>query len=391
MVRKISLKTAIFFSFGIVMILSACLEPVDFNAFIGDPKIGGSPEGIIERTKAKVKIHDDSDDKDNLIPGDRNITGLTPGKYYRVEEYDESMVFKRNFFLQANGDPYGELSEIGPLQEGKKIDKLTNLFTYKVKWAQPFNNGKQDYFALGDTKPEKADITDGAISIRGSKKYYLDLAPVIDANKNYEVMNVPKTGTWDYSRTSANYIGPPDSISDIDKSLFFKPAFFNSKDIGIYQYRTAVSTGGVNLQNKSIIELPGVNTKSDFVFAEYDNGRIMNFYFLNVERPDYLKLQVDLAYSSERSPQVEVSGLDPVTQTINYTSSAMITVTVTNNIYSSYKWYVDGVLKVGNTNVYKFDMSDVFNKMIGVYVITVEGVIDSVQYSTTDVKITVVK
>jgi hypothetical protein len=398
MAVKSSLKTAIFVSFGIAIILSACLQPVDFQAFINDPKISG-PDGIIEKNKAKVKIHDDSDDKEHLVPGDRFISGLTPGKYYRVEEY-ENDIFKRNLFIKANGEYYSELSEIG-LLEGDKIKNLTNLFTYKIKSAQPFNNGNHDYFAFGDTKPESAAVKDGAISIRGAKKYYLDLAPEIKINKNYEVMNIPKTGTWDYSQTSSEYIGPTGSISNINKDMFYPNKIFPSKDIGIYQYSTAVSTGGIVLQNRSIIELPEVKTQSDFVFAEYEEGsdkknRVTNFYVLSIERPDDIKIQVSVSEtfssdSPDKPPQVVISGLDPVTQTINYTSNDMITITVTNNIYTSYKWYVDGFLKEGNTNVYKFDMSDVFNKLIGDFVITVEGVIDGIPYSKTDIKISVVK
>jgi hypothetical protein len=388
MAGKIFLKRAavIFFSCWIFLILCSCMSPVDIQAFLQDENV----QEIIKETQKPppvVIVHEDSDNFAGLRGESEKISGLTAGKYYRVEEYDEEKVFKRNLFIKTDGGHYGDLSEIGPL-EGGQILGLINNYTYKVKFAQPFNNGTYKYFAFAGTA-EDAAVTSGAVTIivKDSRNYYLDLAPVINANKNYEVMDIQKTGTWgDYSRTSANYNGPPGSIIGI--GTMYQP-HFNTKQVGIYQFRTAVSTspGGVSLQNRSIIALPGESTQSDYVFAEYDNGSVTNFIVLSVEKinPTDVNVTVAVSYTSANSPQVNV------TQTpISQTSNSQITVRVTNTIYSSYQWYVDGIIKTGETKAtYTFNMSDVSNKMVGVYIITVEGTIGSIPYST-DVKITVV-
>jgi hypothetical protein len=298
MAGKISLKTIlIIFSFVIILILSACVEPVDIKAFIENPKV----QGIIEAKKTpppSVRIDKGSDNYDDLDPGDGSISGLIPGKYYRLEEYDEEKVFKRNLFIKADGNPSQSLGGIDCLA-GTEIVNLINFFTYKVKSTQPFDPdgvGTYEYFVFGDNnradnvatvlQDEETLITTATVSFNETGDYYLNIAPVIDVNSKYEIMMIPAPSDWNSSsRMSAFYNnGLVTNLPNIGTSY----TKYNTKLIGIYQYRSNISsirTGNVDLSGKSIIKLPDKSTaQSDYVFIKYDNDEnITNFTFLRVE------------------------------------------------------------------------------------------------------------
>jgi hypothetical protein len=383
MLEKISVKTTSAIFLLCVVVLCACVNPVDIDKFFKDPDV----HKAVEASKAKVNIHKDSENFKFLIAGNEMITGsgLIIGKYYRIEEYDKNEVFKRNLYIKADGTSLGNLAQIGSLSV-QKITGLTNFYTYKVTSAQPFDDGTYYYFAFDDPgpNPREATTVNGLVKIPGVKNFYLDLSPVIDAAKDYEVMMIPKSETWgDSFCTSAYYNGRAgDSVSGAG-GIFEK--YNKTKTIGIYQYRKSLSTtGGIALENRSIIALSGVNTQSDYVFVEYDDDEnLTGFTVLSVKRLGEIKFDVTLTYSSgDLSPQI----IPPSPASQN--SDGQITVEVTNDIYSSYKWFVDGVEQAETSKIFTFDMSDIYNKMVGLYLITVEGKINGIPYSTT-VKITV--
>jgi hypothetical protein len=331
MAGKISLKTAIslFVSFGIVIILSACLEPVDFQAFINDPKIGGSDDGIIGKTQKpppSVKIAMDSDNYKNLKAGDGSISGLTPGKYYMVEEYNEDGELTRNRFVKANGDHGKNLDEIGLLEENTPIINLLNSYTYKVRAAKQFDSkGKYEYFAFRDKETQNAEMsTNGEITITGTGSYCLDLAYVINAVKYYEVMMIPSTNNWgDASRTSARYNG---GLNDNLVSIGLPPdypdysdQYDTDKKTGIFQYTINVYTGGTDgifLKGRSIIaELPGKGESKDYVFAEY-NDRYASINKRSVTNFTFLKVTVSEPPLPALTGSVSITGTAEVGQTL---------------------------------------------------------------------------
>jgi hypothetical protein len=378
--RKVSFQIAWYalLSVNIILIMSACMKPVDVQPFLEDEKV----QEIIEANRAKVKIDPDSDDFANLKAEDKQILGLVSGKYYRVEEYDEGMAFKRNLYIKADGS-WGGFREIGRLK-ANVISNLNNNYTYKIKSALPFSDAVHNYFVFGDTVTQKADVVDGAVTIKGEKDYYLDLSPEIKADKDYEVMQIPVTGTWDFSRTSAPY-GSTGMISGINEILYI-PKFDNTKKIGIYQYRTAVTSNGIDLQNMSIIALSDidVNTSVDYVFLEYNSGSITNFTVLSVEKLESLETDVSisgitLSYTSENSPQIT-----PPTGPFYQTSQVTFTV-INAAAYSSYKWYIDGEEQPGKTtSSFTFDIRTNYDhNMLGTCIITVEATTtDNMTYST---------
>jgi len=302
MAEKVSVKTTtvIFLLGTIILTLCACVNPVDINAFFKDEEY---VQKRIEETKAKVVIHKDSDNYADLIPGDCKISGLTAGKYYMLEEYDDSTdkdKVLRTLFIKSDGTYFGDLSGIGRLI-GTQVTNLKNFYTYKVTIAKPFEAGNNiyEYFTFGmgnvpaGSEIPKADITKtddlttATVGVVGIDPYYLNLAPVINVNGNYEVMAISSTTWGSSSRTSGYYNDAPDNNLEIidlppPAASFYRP--YQDKSIGIYQYRVNVSTGAVPLQNKSIIALPELGDTPDYIFAQYNSDKnVTQFTFLKVE------------------------------------------------------------------------------------------------------------
>jgi len=318
-------------------------------------------QDLIESTQKKVCIHEDSDDYANLTPGSSKITGLTTGKYYRLEEYDEELVFKRNLFIQADGTNYGDLSKIAPLT-GNQITNLKNDYTYKVKYAKPFDNGTHDYFSFNDTAKKQASITNGIVKIIGGTAdniYFLNLAPVISNDKNYEVMKNPISGdsnqAWGDSKTSARYISnssttPNPYNLDATQIESRYDKYLNAKSRGIFQYNKSVTTtnsSGIQLNGMSIIALADPPTISDYIFAEYDsNSKVTKFIVLNVERVLIYNVTFSTISADWTSAVIPVfnggATISPVSQS---SSTITVTITLTNDSdfdVSTIKWYDDG-------------------------------------------------
>jgi len=394
--------------------MSACLEPVDFNAFLTSDAISG-PQGIIQKNKAKVNIADDSDDFDKLTPGNGKISGLTSLRYYMLEEYDPATDKKTNYFIQDTGNKWGDLSQIGRLK-GTEIIGLKNDNTYKVMYAKAFiGETAHEYFAFGDTKVRYADLSTGTVTISGVKDYYLNVGsvnnasinPVINANNGYQVMKIPVSnpdlsGTntpWGNAKTSASYNKASD-VFDITEGNYDPFDNSSGKLNGIYQYRKAVFADSppkklnLPLMNKSLIALTGVNTQSDYVFAEFDSNKVTKFIVLNITRLDEItvNINVDITYTSENSPAVTVTTPStPPSSDNNYSFSQnvnqniVISVSTPDN-YAKIEWYKDDVkTPVTGTNfTFNFgnNVNDANNKQAGAHQIMAVGYKDGIPYST---------
>lgn len=345
------------------LFFTACPKPIDLNAFLEDEKV----QEIIEITtnppppptpvKKTVVIDRTSDDFASLRADDSKITGLTPGRYYRVEEYDDTGEFKGNLFVQADGTHWGDLSLIDRLT-GTQITNLKNDYIYRVKYARPFADGTHDYFVWDDAAAKNAAISSGTVAIIGSDDYFLDLSAVIDVSKDYEVMKIPVPGLegtitpWGDSRTSArlksSYFTSAIPVPTPTSTLY--GLYDTGKVIGIYQYSGYVGTTP-HINNTSIIRLEGINTETDYVFAEYDaDGEITNFIVLSVERLDdnatfNVTATVSLAWSGPVTPSLSTS-------TPSYSQGGSITINVivsNTTAFSAYTWYVDGTEAGGQT------------------------------------------
>jgi len=308
MAEKVSLKIFIIILL-LCGILSACRSPIDIEVFFAAPEVKAAIDAIEAISQGKVNIYED-DSEDGLEAGNGEISGLIPGRYYRIEEYDqdETPTSKKNFFVQSTGKPNADLGKIGPL-EGNKISGLQNYYWYKVKLARPFDkDGTYKYFNLdssvnsGDAvkifyEGEVAKVT---VRIIGDDKYYLDISDEIKAEKIYKVKaNIESWNSSSRSSAHSKLTGTASISSlNIDTTTNYIQDF--PGNIGIYQYRIANNTtfttkGGTPLTGKSIIELDNTTPLSNYVFVEYkdtppgeppvttDKAEITGFTFLSVE------------------------------------------------------------------------------------------------------------
>jgi hypothetical protein len=246
MVGKISIKKAavVIFSCGIVMILYACMSPIDLQTFMDDPIV----QGVIETTKKPtpvppvVKIDDKTGDGLTGLNG--KIDGLKTDKYYMVEkEFDADGVLVPEYGEQGPypmyvtdypglgpGGLFNDLGFITRIKAGS-INNLINLHTYTVRAAEPLapEDGKLKYTEGGGET--SYDVTGGKITILGSGNGTLDLSTVFTGN--YEVMavyaNASQTSPWSWeSKTSDDW--DPNSLvmgakgSEIDY-IFVKEGF----------------------------------------------------------------------------------------------------------------------------------------------------------------------
>jgi len=391
MAEKVSFKIVIVI-FSLCGILSSCRHPIDIESFLASPEV----QAIIETTKGSVKVDPKSDDFAKLKAGNSKISGLTPDKYYKLEEYDETLVFKRNLFVRSNGSNSEDFSLISSLAGDQVVD-LKNNYTYKVTYARSFPNNKHKYFAFGDTKAEDANLTGGAVTISDNKDYFLNVAPVIDATKKYQVMKIPIPGLsgtntpWGNFRTSANYTGTS-NVYGITETIYQNQynKHDTSKDIGIYQYRTQVFADpthfNLDLQNMSIIAVANVNTQSDYVFTEYDTSdKITNFVVLRVNRPDEKKITIDVTvtYTSKDSPAVTVT---PSGGSFPQNSNLDISISVNSaGSYTEIKWYKDNSTTPTAGTSFTFSINDdnsAYNKQAGKHQITLVGYKNGIPYST---------
>jgi len=357
MAEKVSLKPIYLISLilGIGLILFSCVHPVDVDAFLDDKTV----KDVIGNSQnpGLVIVDQPNSDVPNLIAGDRKISGLASGEYYRLEEYDGTTL-KRNLFVKADGNGnYLGLGEIGRLT-GTEIKNLKNDFTYRVKKAEKFDNGTgHKYFVWGDAASNNANISNGEVTIPGTGVFYFNLDPVINKNKDYEVRKIAISGTgntsWIDSYTSARLkstasanpiISPPDSTS----ALYEKPAKPEKELIGIFQH--VGYTGSTdNINDTSLIKLEGIGTESEYVFAEYNGGNITKFIFLIIKRTNTVNVTIN-DVSHEWTGKVDP---DLSTSSGSYsqsTDSLTINIIVSNaSAYSTFEWYVDGKVVSGQT------------------------------------------
>jgi len=191
-------------SVGIVMVLGACMKPVDVRPFLED----GTVQEIIESTKVAVKV-DDKTSHGGLVGRDKRIEGLKSDKYYMIEkeinadgvpvpEYNNNLPYPvyvtDDPIAQIPGGLWGELEFITRIKDGR-INGLTNFHTYTVRDAR-FLSGSLRY-TDDSTTAKSVSITGGTgtltiKSIDGGG--FLDFSDVF-STRSYEVMAIFISGT----------------------------------------------------------------------------------------------------------------------------------------------------------------------------------------------------
>jgi hypothetical protein len=339
--RRISLQTvlcAVLCAWGIVY-LGGCAAPIDLSSFVKDKDVGE----IIEKGAGTVNISSDST-PDNLIAGNKKITGLDPNKYYIVEEWDENGKSMGSAqFVGATGERSETLSGIGRVSAGE-ITGLTNSYHYRVRAADPLP-GDVSYSVL--TSP---DVTQSA------------------SNSNGVII-----------------LHSPDDDSVFVYTLI--PPASPSFDIAELPISPTSHTRLASRSNGKIITLISLGTTIDYVFY---SAAEQVFYVLRVNsepgpveppEPGDLIIMVTLApFSGDNPPQITTpTPTPPVTYPQGGTGTILFTVSNASQ-YDGIIWYVDGE-QVGTGTSFTLNKEQIEYKLVGVYTITVEASKDGKPYS----------
>jgi len=315
-------------SVSIVMVLGACIKPVDVDSFLNDDKV----KEIIESTKVAVIV--DNQTEDNLIGRDRRIEGLNPNKYYMVEKetdadgilvpeyantgYSYPLYVTDNEIAQMppGGGLYPDLGFITRIANGR-INGLINFHTYTVRAAEPLlKTGSLPYTDDSSANVPKT-VTDGVINITSiDGKGYLDLSDVL-LTESYEVIAV----------LFVNLPNPPDPTNPPSSPWNWESQTFTSW---------------------ASFELEGPDTAIDYVFVKTDDPS--DFKFLRVKigsRVTPVDILLTIDWSNPTAPALS-------TTTYNFYHSTYYdgkNQTVTVNVATGTGITIDGNWKYGSTDL----------------------------------------
>jgi hypothetical protein len=209
--RKVSPETVWYalISVSIVMVLGACMKPVDVESFLNDPKV----IEVIEAAKEAVIVDDQTGD--DLVGRDRRIEGLKKDKYYMVEQekdaegasvekynnaYPYPVYVSDHKIAQIPGGLYPDLGFITRIKDGR-INGLLNGHTYTVRAAEPLiRNGFLPYTDDNVTSKE-IPVTNGIINITGiTGDGFLDLSDISEGTEVIAVTeNSAQSSPWGWN------------------------------------------------------------------------------------------------------------------------------------------------------------------------------------------------
>jgi len=200
--RKFSLKTArVVLSIAFGLVLFACPKPVSVEDFLNDPAV----IDIVEKGKESAKIKMPGSDS-GLTGGNTQISGLKPGNYYMVEEYDENEVFLKTWVVKGgvNGSLSDDPDDIGRVSGGR-LTGLTNFYYYRV-WSAAALESVTYGDAASSPPPTTQTVTllptAGKITLlEPEDDYFLDVSAY---DTIYEFPILPTPNTAGQSQTIQN-------------------------------------------------------------------------------------------------------------------------------------------------------------------------------------------
>jgi hypothetical protein len=304
----------IFFSLLGGLLVSSCLEPVDYGKLAKDERV----KDYIERKSGLVIVDDQTTHREEkpLKEGSRIITNLQPEKYYMVEKEvhkeGHEVTGYPKYVTDTQGVTHGlhALSHITFVKEGDEgiIRGLTNGHTYTVRDAEPFDIVEKvtyEYTASAGVVLSgiEAGIENGNIALKGLKGENFTVSFTgIDTNK-YEYVKIPIKSKRDEFKldTFENSIEQPVGsvfdyvfVNKIDpedfKVLRIDGAKLGDKD-GIFTFKVnydqkeilfeeedevvlKVSDIGYDYSKKITISVENVD-EFDSIFKWYNNGEVI--------------------------------------------------------------------------------------------------------------------
>jgi len=179
MAKQFSKKTAIFSLLGIAatLLMGACLQPPNIDDFIRDDDV----QDIVSRGLVNLI---DLTENENLVAGNRRITGLSANGYYLVEVLDEDEESLGYRFVSANGI-LTTLDMIGNVNGGAIVG-LNNDYTYIVKNAVALTGIVQYLLNLNAAPVSGITITQGKINVpRPEGQHFLNFYDILPVTGNY--------------------------------------------------------------------------------------------------------------------------------------------------------------------------------------------------------------
>jgi len=201
--RKIFPKTVwcALTSVCIVMVLGACMKPIDVESFLDDPIV----QEVIESTKGSVIIDPETlVEYPHLRAGSRRIYGLKSDKYYMIESVKDDYgvllggypKYVNDFEGLGPGNVMGDLGVITKIRGGS-INGLSNDYTYKVREATIFPDSSSFTYSVGDVPKNNAEYSNGTMTIPGATgNITLNLVSQLPLGTVYEVMAVAVPAVW---------------------------------------------------------------------------------------------------------------------------------------------------------------------------------------------------
>ena len=166
---------------AVLLVLSACIEPVGLGDFFNDQRVKEIIEDRDPDNQVEINPGFDEAIEGRLRPGNTRINGIRPDRYYLVREIGPGHPASISY-VQPDGTLSPDIEDIG-FVPGGRILGLNNLHEYTVRAARPFLDKQVNIFAnpTGGTSEVSGNIENGAINLPGlAANFYLepDLAAI---------------------------------------------------------------------------------------------------------------------------------------------------------------------------------------------------------------------
>ena len=336
-------KTRIFSCFfaAAALMICSCLEQLDYEEFIENEEV----KEYIEKINVSVELTDDSDD--GLTGGVGKVSGLTEGRYYKVEKKNDDSTFTFLGFLKDDGTLSNSINDISRAATGAEITGLINGETYRVVSAKPVANNTDINVTNHVPQTVKVDAT-GTIN----------LSP-------------PEPGII--------YSMPPLGITA-----------GNAREIAKVKISSGGAASSVSLTG-GLIQLEGHGTTTDYIFIEKNNGNsIIKFDVLKVNIQVYTAPPeaniINVTFNiTDRTLTFSQSSVSIAQDTLAGGGGANITLSSAGVSFNAAKWIHDsGAEYPGATLSFRqltnFDFLVTREHLFNVR-ITVDGVVYSGEYT----------
>ena len=366
---KVPLKTVLcaVFCVGGVVYLGGCMAPIDLGAFVNDAGVAS----IIEKS-GSVKLRDAGfDSDDDLEPGNKKITGLKKGKYYMVEEWDDTRVFKGYQFVSASGERTEKVANIGMAAEGGEITGLTNNYTYRVRSAGRLLDNNGDLYKVPYSVTYPPAAPSGVPAEQDAEGVITLFGPEGEDDDDYEYL-----------------LTPPASPS------------YEIAEIPLTPAGSAASSTPARRRGNNFITWVGLDTKTDYVFFRKSEATdpkdsapyTYDFYVLRVAsipgeiippEPEDLTVNITLSSSWGDNPVDPELTAERVTYPQNFTGTINFNVNDPSQ-YTGFIWYIDG--EQAGTGTYlplTLKSGEVQYRIVGTYTVTVIATKGGKPYSAT--------